>query len=534
MRGRLLLIIVLVANSFLLAAQPHPIRWAQTFGGAGADIAGNMLITNGGYLISATTSSNDTFISGNHGDKDIWLSMLDSARNPVWSRCYGGSGLEQITAGSCLEATMDGNYVFAGGSYSVNGDLAANKGSQDGWIVKIDTGGNILWQKNYGGSRADMISTIQETADSGFIFAGQSASDDSGLTDHHGNNSTSDGWIGKTDKDGNLIWQRSIGGSATDWINRILILNDGSIIVGVSTGSIDGDIPNHPMGTAGYDICLMKLRQSDGHIIWKKMIASSKQDILETINELKDGTIIVSLINGATNGSFSTCAHGNDAILMNIDTAGHNIWIREYGGSRMDGITSITETSDTGFLMSGFSNSNNGDLTQHYGDSTSADIWILKTNKDGSIMWQGSYGGTDNESAGDMIALSDSACIVFCSTLSSDSNLVNLTNHGNYDLWLFRVGNDSTVTTNNINNTAINYKPVTLYPTLSNGRINIDFADHHNYIQFAIVNASGQFLNAFAEKQSDKHYIINNLPAGFYIVHVAFDGYARDFKVVVN
>lgn len=533
MRGRLLLIIVLVANGFLLSAQTHPIRWAQTFGGAGADIAGNMLITHGGYLISATTGSNDTFISGNHGDKDIWLSMLDSAHNPLWSRCYGGSGLEQVTAGSCLQATGDGNYVFAGGSYSVNGDLTANKGSQDGWIVKIDTAGNILWQKNYGGSRADMINTVQETADSGFLFAGQSASDDSGLTDHHGNNSTSDGWIGKTDKNGNLIWQRSLGGSATDWINKIQLLDDGSIIAGISTGSIDGDIPNHPMGT-GYDICLMKLRQSDGQIIWRKMIASSKQDVLETINELRDGTILVSVINGATNGSFSACTHSNDAILMNIDTAGNNIWIREYGGSRMDGITSITETADSGLLMCGISSSNNGDLTQHYGDSTSSDIWILKTNKDGSIRWQGSYGGTDNEAPGNMVATSDSACVVFCSTLSSDSDLVNFTNHGNYDLWLFKIGNDSVAATDNIYNITLNTGGVKLYPTLSNGGVNIDFADHHNYIQFAIVNASGQFVNAFAEKQSDKHYLINNLPTGFYIVHIAFDGYTKDFKVMVD
>ncbi|MBK6540913.1 MAG: hypothetical protein IPG10_06470 [Flavobacteriales bacterium] len=122
-----------------------------------------------------------------------------------WQRCLGGSADDEVN--DVLE-TPDGGYILACMTMSADGDVTMNHGWSDAWLVKLDQGGNIEWQRTYGGTSGERAQAIDLTADGGFIVAGSSGSDDGDLTQNHGMN---DMWLFKVDATGDLQWQRSFG-----------------------------------------------------------------------------------------------------------------------------------------------------------------------------------------------------------------------------------------------------------------------------------------------------------------------------------
>lgn len=514
---------------FNLHAQAPSIQWQHLFGGSGIDNPGQLVSTGNGYLLSATTNSKDGLISGNHGKTDIWISMLDNSGNPLWSHCYGGSLNEGYGQNQNLLKTKDGNYIFAASTASTDGDITMNHGGSDGWIVKLAPDGSIIWQNTYGGLLTDEILAITEMADGGFVFVGESRSNDNGLSDHHGGTNYLDAWVGRIDKNGSLLWQKSIGGSGIDGATKVIVLTDGNLLITGASTSNDGDIPAHLGQSNFFDIFLMKLDPANGSIVWTKMIASTGIDDLRSVQNTNDGNVMISAVNGAPDGDFSVCQFPSDICIIKLDQNGNIIWKRPYGGSRDDEIISIEETTDGGMLMVGDSKSNDGTITQHYGDSTTTDIWIAKTFPSGGIQWQSIYGGSNYDYPSSIVASSTDFAILGL-TNSTDHDLNGQTSYGNTDIWLFKF-QDYSASINTIPSASDNVK---LYPTLSHGSANIEFENYHKNIQFVIINSLGQSINSFIEKQSDKHYVINGLPIGLYIVRVAFDGCTKDFKMIVN
>ncbi len=132
-----------------------------------------------------------------------------------WDRTIGGSGDDYLYS---VKPTSDGSYLFAGSSSSVisGNKTVSNFGSTDYWIVKLNSFGNIEWQKTIGGSGANILSSIDNTSDGGFILGGSSTSNISGLKSEnsYGNH---DYWIAKSDSYGNIQWQKTIGGSISDY-----------------------------------------------------------------------------------------------------------------------------------------------------------------------------------------------------------------------------------------------------------------------------------------------------------------------------
>src|SRR5436190_12259968 len=113
----------------------------------------------------------------------------------------------------CIEQTQDGGYIVAGTSNSVNGDVTNHHGTastSDCWIIKLNSAGTILWQKSYGGTNNDYASSIKQTTDGGYIFSGYTSSNDGDVSGNHGG--FEDGWVVKTDSTGTLIWQKCLGG----------------------------------------------------------------------------------------------------------------------------------------------------------------------------------------------------------------------------------------------------------------------------------------------------------------------------------
>jgi hypothetical protein len=142
---------------------------------------------------------NSIFIgSGNHGESDIWIVKLNPNGQIQWRKCFGGTEGEDAYA---IRQTADGGFVIAGDSNSDDGDVSGNHGGDDYWVFKTDSKANIIWQRSLGGFHKDIGTSIEQTSDKGFIIGGYSSSRDGNLTSNYG---SADIWIVKLDAFTNL------------------------------------------------------------------------------------------------------------------------------------------------------------------------------------------------------------------------------------------------------------------------------------------------------------------------------------------
>ena len=226
------------------------ILWQKSYGGSSVETTQKTKEVKDGYLVLGQTTSSDIDISTNNGNSDIWLIKLDFSGNLVWERNYGGSGNE---FGTDLVATDDGGFLIVGQSWSADFDVSNNFGSSDLWVLKIDATGVLQWEKNYGGSNLEVAEKVIKSGDGGYIIVGDSDSNDGDLDPSNNGRKI---WVVKIDATGNLIWSKLLGGSSTDYGNEILFTNDGGLLVGGRTFSVNGDVSNN---YGASDIWLAKL-----------------------------------------------------------------------------------------------------------------------------------------------------------------------------------------------------------------------------------------------------------------------------------
>ena len=240
--------------------------WETNLGGSGDDFARSIQQTiDGGYIVAGFSGSDDGDVGGNNGHLDYWIVKLSTNGNLVWETNLGGSESDYA---SSIQQTIDGGYIVGGVSLSDDGDVSGNNGDFDYWIVKLDTNGSLVWETNLGGSGHDVYSSIQQTADSGYIVAGDSESNDG---DVGGNNGLDDYWIVKLAANGSMVWETNLGGSDRDLANSTQQTIDGGYIVAGSSLSNDGDVGGN---NGGSDFWITKL-DSNGSLVWETNLGGS-------------------------------------------------------------------------------------------------------------------------------------------------------------------------------------------------------------------------------------------------------------------
>jgi hypothetical protein len=358
------------------------IQWQKSLGGSGDDRGASIHETSeGGYIVAGSSDSHDGDVTGNHGVlEDYWVVKLDATGNIEWQKSLGGSG-QDFTGDYLLgntQQTDDGGYVVVGTSGSDDGDVRGNHGRWDYWVVKLDPSGNIQWQKSLGGSGDDEGASVQQTKDGGYIIGGTSRSNDGDVSQHHGRNQPagtylfSDYWIVKLDPSGNIQWQKSLGGSEADELNSIQQTKDGGYIAAGTSRSYDGDVTgNH----GAQDYWIVKL-DSGGNIQWQKSLGGSHSDFNGGIQQTNDGGYIVAGTSHSNDGDV-TGNHNNsgDYWVVKLDASGNIQWQKSLGGSWYDQSESIYQTTDGGYVITGWSNSKDGDVTGNHGGW---DYWVVK------------------------------------------------------------------------------------------------------------------------------------------------------------
>ena len=422
MLKKIIFLLIILINAGGLQAQLN-IEWQKCYGGTKGDALEEVLQTSdGGFIFSVLTDSNDGDFTENLGGKDVCLIKLDRFGKKQWQKSYGGSKDDYLKS---LLQTTDGGYIFSAN----NGTVLGNTNNENAWIVRINASGSILWQKFF-----NECNEMIETSDKGFIV---SVLIDTVVVQNNTTSSfkikkirkinqqgeiewqkniegskivkTTDGnyfiytesnWskdadirYWKINQQGEILWEKKIGGSATDFAKNVQQTSDGGYILTGLTLSNDGDVSgNH----GKFDAWLVKLN-SNGEIQWQKCIGGTGfEEIDLKVFQIKDGGYLVAAdYTDSSNGNFIGSHGESDIWIAKLNDLGVILWEKCIGGTGSDFLSTFISTSDGGFLLSGGTNSIDGDVTGFKGGES--DIWLVKINAIGNIEWQRCFGGSKME-----------------------------------------------------------------------------------------------------------------------------------------
>jgi hypothetical protein len=318
----------------------------KTFGGANDDVGNSVQQTaDGGFIVAGKTSSSGA------GVLDVYLIKTDASGTLEWEKTYGG--IYNDFGNSALQTT-DGGFIIAGYTYSYGA------GDTDVYLIKTDSNGNHEWEKTYGGASYSSGNSVQQTTDGGFVISGSYSL--------YGTNQ--DVYLIKADASGNPEWEKTYGGGLyNDDGNSVQQTIDGGFVIS----------GNYSYGWPNQDVYLVKTDAS-GTPEWEKTYGGPGTEFGNSVKQTSDGGFVVL---GSTS-SCTSCSH--DVYLIKTDASGNVEWEKTYGGASIDGGYSVDQTSDGGFIVAGY--------TYSFGAGI-ADVYLIKTDALGNPEWEKTYGGLD-------------------------------------------------------------------------------------------------------------------------------------------
>jgi uncharacterized repeat protein (TIGR01451 family) len=351
----------------------------------------------------------------------LGFSFIISAQSIIqsveWQRCIGGSGNnESVTS---IINTTDGGYIYVGFAISNDGDLASvipHSAIHDYWIVKLNSQGSILWQKRIGGTMNDLSCSIVQTTDGGYMVLGTAASKDGDVNCKQ--KTDDDLWMIKLSSQGEIQWQKCLGGTDYDEAFSLINTNDGGYAVLGHVYSNDGDVSgNHGRG----DAWLAKL-SSNGTIQWQKCLGGSYNDFLYSIKQTKDGGYILAGYSDSNDGN-ANASHNNsiDTWILKLSSLGVVQWQKSFGGNDFDCAYSIIQTSDGGYAFAGQTKSEDGDVVGYH--RAYGDAWVVKLSPNGSIQWQRCLGGSQEDKGNAIVQTIDGSYLIAGFASSKDGDI---------------------------------------------------------------------------------------------------------------
>ncbi|QMU31034.1 T9SS type A sorting domain-containing protein [Adhaeribacter radiodurans] len=424
-------------------------EWDKIIGGDSYDYLTSVHQTSdGGFTLSGSSYSGisgdksqgwrDININSGAGGGDYWVVKLDAAGNKVWDKTIGGDEAERLT---CAQLTMDGGYILGGLSLSTrSGDKSENsRGGTDYWIVKLkeEQPYKTTWDLRYGGTDQDNLTSVIKTSDGGYLSGGYTNSSSSG-DKSQASQGKNDYWVVKSDKNGKKLWDKRYGGSADDYLNRIIQTQDGGYLLGGSSLSgKSGDKSESNKGERDYWIVKV---DAQGKKEWDKTFGGSGPDELIKVAQLATGEYVLGGHSGSpVSGDKSQDSQGkNDYWIIKIGRKGEKLWDKRYGGNQDEVLGSFTDTKDGGFLLGGSSwSGKSGDKGQ--ASKGSSDYWVVKVDKDGNLLWEKTFGGSDRDEVYSVGRSHDSNLFIAGTSSSGKSGDKTQESRGGKDYWLIKL-----------------------------------------------------------------------------------------------
>ncbi len=423
-----------------------------TLGGLADEFPQDLLVlSNGGIIVASYTESSqsgdvtDINNSAGTGFEDIWLAKLDFEGNVIWNNLIGSIQFDRVNS---IEEAPDGNIIVAGNSGSSgDGDFSGpSNGTSDIWILKVNqSDGSIIYENNYGSSFFETGKGMDVCSDGGIVLAtATSGSLNNGdITDV--SNGASDIWVAKLDVDGNIEWNGLYGSTGSEFPYSVRQTNDNGFIVcgHTNTTTVSGDVSTASFGLN--DFWLFKLDQN-GNKIWDITLGGSSSDAPSAAIEISDGSIMVVGSSSSTNGNVTDTNNGNDDIwLIKLDANGNILWDNMIGGNSQDTAVDIVEASDGNIFICGTTlSTTSGDVTNP-NPSGFYQSYIVKVDLQGNVLWNTVIGGDALERARGIQEEANGCLLVLSETRSSSTGDVIEANNGGQDLWVIRLEADGTI-----------------------------------------------------------------------------------------
>ncbi len=350
------------------------VETVKSVGGSKNDVLQSVINTSdGGYVTFGYTQSNDFDITNKNNESfDFWVMKFSSENNLLWQKTYGGSDDDR---GYDIITTNDGGFTLLGYSKSIDGDVTKNAGNQDFWIVKITSDGTILWQKTFGYLGLDNGTTLIQTKDNGYLITG---------------------------------------------------------VLDVSASQGQGNSSKNSLRHAGGDVWAIKLN-ANGEFVWSKYFGGSFTDTPFGVVETADNNYIIAASSDSNDVDITNNKGSYDFWIFKIDADGKLVWEQSFGGSEIDEPRAITSTNDGNFIVLGDTRSSDKDITINNGG---ADLWMLKIDADGKLIWQKTIGGSSFDVSRSIHKTFNGDFLISGSSRSADGNF---TNKGKNDAWILKV-----------------------------------------------------------------------------------------------
>jgi hypothetical protein len=375
------IIIAAVLTIMIFLKEPGSIM-PVVYGGKAYDSARDIINADGGYALCGMTSSRGS------GFVDAYLLKLNKNGKKEWDNTFGGREDDRFYS---LIRDEKGNYICCGYTSSFGA------GKNDFYLVCADKKGNMKFSKTYGTTGNDEAYSLLQVADGGYLLCGN--------TELPGKKYRRAVYLVKTDEEGNEAWSRTIQMKKNISASCIIKSGDGGYVICGDTDSI---------GAGDFDALLIKT-DAQGNTLWVRTYGGTSLDT---------GSMVVKADNGgyALAGSCSTPeSKGTDIYVVKTDISGNTEWVKNYGGPGIDQGITIINSGDGGFLVGSNSESYSGG---------SSDIYIMKINSSGDVVWGRNYGTRRDEYIGNIVVTKDKSIAA--------AGWSGLNENGNYGIYFFK------------------------------------------------------------------------------------------------
>ncbi len=460
--------------------------WTRTYGGEGSDFGNSARLTSdGGYIFCGGTGS-----FGEGGD--AYIIKTDENGDTLWTKNYGGSGWDDAIS---VREISDGNYAFIG---FTDYDPLNNSGNV--YLVKINSNGDTLWTRTHGGEGEITGHSFQQTSDDGFIIVGRAPSPD---------NSEKLGiYLIKTDESGDTVWTKKFGSDTYDWYGEsIQQTADGGYIIG---GGV-------VYWTNRADFLLIKT-DANGDTLWTRTYGGSGFRYCYSLIQASDGSYILAgsdYINGTLSISVIKTDEDGEVVWSNRYHA-ENSWV-----TMLDGRETIKQTQDGGYIIAGTCDT----------PSNSADIYLIRTDADGDILWENFIGGPDEERGRSIQQTPDGGYILGGQT-SSFGN-------GYEDFWLIRLSSEIVAVDDDADLLPYSILVYQNYPNPFNASTTIRYnLSEPSDVTVDIFDLLGRKVETLVEKRHKAGYHqttwnADALPSGVYYYRVKAGDYSETKKMLL-